>query len=57
MQSLEREGQESDAGHLALCGTDPNLCSILQYPNVSDPFNVVLIIYTLIEVQFSLDHL
>ena len=44
MQSLEREGQESNAGHLALCGTDPKLCSILQYPNVSDPFNVVLII-------------
>ena len=57
MQSLEREGQESDAGHLALCGTDPNLCSILQSSSVSDPFNVVLIIYALIEVQFSLDHL
>ena len=57
MQYLEREGQESDAGHLALCGTDPNLCSIIQSPNVSDPFNVVLIIYALIEVQFSLDHL
>ena len=57
MKVLERKGQESDAGHLALCGTDPNLCPILQSPNVSDPFNVVLIIYTLIEVQFSLDHL
>ena len=57
MQSSEREGQESDAGHLALRRTDPNLCSIIQSPNVSDPFNVVLIIYALIEVQFSLAHL